>query len=149
MAHLRRVGQAYLPGLEPPRPRRVQRAEDVAKDLVRVEEICVEMAGAIRLLRANRNLAAAVSREDIANCCDETRRLLQSMKLPLPSDVWLADFIVELCWWHEIPTDDSVPKPRIDVLAEQPRVRSPRAVAGPFDDGRQIGWDPWGPDGEY
>jgi hypothetical protein len=64
------------------------------------------------------------------------------MHLPTPSDNELRAFVCELVvWWHEFPTDGSVPAPQIEVLPDTPRKA---CKPDPFaDDGERIGWDPW------
>jgi hypothetical protein len=129
---MRDADDLFLPGFEPPPP--------TTQELEQIERLVEGTVAYIHMLRPNWDGDGPINRDDIARCRQEAIRLLRG-RLPIPSDQWLDEFIIELAgWWFEFPLADDVPPPKIDVAPDQPR--KPRDPS-PAYDGVEVGWVPW------
>jgi hypothetical protein len=132
--------QSFLPGFEPHGP--PARLDD-PHTLTHVEQTVEQITSYIDVLRPRKKAGAPIDQSDIARCRREIERALEALRLPLPTEAWLDEFIIELAgWWFEFELAPDVTPPAIAVLPDQPR----KKPSAPAYDGPVVGWDHWNDD---
>jgi hypothetical protein len=129
----------WLPGFEPPPPPPPR--EPTERELFEIERLVEQAVQYIHLhQQPDFNPERPIGCDDIARCRRDIMKHLEVTRLPLPSEAWLDELLIELAaWWFEFPIAADVPPPQIEVAPDGP----PRAAPPLPDDGVIVGWDPW------